>query len=131
MKQSTYKDCQDCGGRCCQVVNQDCDPSDRDYIRFLLNHKGSGLYTSGATKNSVQVSTESPCQHLDPDGRCKDYDNRPSICSEYDSRECPDAPSRRASNPVIDNWEEAEDFLDKLQKPQSRSMTITISKAKS
>jgi Fe-S-cluster containining protein len=34
----------------------------------------------------LAIMVHSPCPHLQPNGACDDYDNRPQVCKDYDGR---------------------------------------------
>jgi len=87
---ANLKECQECGAKCCKYVAIQIDEPEttRDYhnIRWYLCHKNVWVFVDHDDSWFVQFNT--PCEHLEPDGKCAIYDSRPAICREHDPGEC-------------------------------------------
>ena len=64
--------CQQCGGKCCKTLLLPVNAIDGQWL----------CATRGASvKGGVLI--DSPCRHLDSDGKCAIYDARPYQCRQY------------------------------------------------
>ena len=81
--------CEKCPAACCRYIALPCDePTDENSFqefRWFLMHEGVSVFVSDG---SWYVSVSTPCKHLDEQGKCDIYDQRPNICREYSSKNC-------------------------------------------
>ena len=81
--------CGTCIALCCRYFALEVDapqhPKDFDDLRWYLLHDRTQIFTEG---RSWFVQIFNKCSWLGDDGRCKDYEHRPSICREYDNDWC-------------------------------------------
>ena len=81
--------------KCCTYVTQQIDtPRSKDDFQTLLwqvSHEGVSAYKD---EDGWFLLFDSRCSHLQPDGRCGIYDQRPWVCREHDNDYCEyDAPA--------------------------------------
>ena len=82
--------CDYCAGKCCRYFALPIDTPDNwkqfDYIRWFLLHENATVFTDDGT---WYLLVHTKCKHLDDKtNRCRDYQNRPSICRAYSSAQC-------------------------------------------
>lgn len=81
--------CGGCIALCCRYFALEIDkpthPKDFDDLRWYLLHDRTAIFTEG---RSWFVQIFNKCSWLGDDGRCQGYDQRPSICREYDNDWC-------------------------------------------
>ncbi len=80
---------------CCTYVTQQLDVPrskyDFEILLWQVSHKGVGVYKDD---DGWFVMFETPCSHLEMDGRCAIYEDRPTICRTHDNDFCEyDAPA--------------------------------------
>ncbi|MCB9882014.1 MAG: YkgJ family cysteine cluster protein [Planctomycetes bacterium] len=75
--------------KCCRQISVEIDkPVDADDFEDLLwfvAHRGVSLFVD---EGDWYVSMETPCTHLQQDGLCGIYEDRPKICRDYSSDGC-------------------------------------------
>lgn len=81
--------------KCCTYVTQQIDtPRSKDDFQTLLwqvSHEGVSAYKD---EDGWFLLFDSRCSHLQPDGRCGIYEQRPWVCREHDNDYCEyDAPA--------------------------------------
>ena len=76
--------------RCCKYVSLGMEsPDNVKYVSmalWFLFHKGIGIYQAHDDDWYLIVPTD--CEHLQEDGFCGVYKDRPFICREYDVADC-------------------------------------------
>ena len=69
---------------CCTYVTQQIDTPKSKYdfeiLLWQVSHKGVGAYKD---EDGWFVMYDAPCSHLEMDGRCGIYDDRPTICRTH------------------------------------------------
>ena len=80
---------------CCTYVTQQIDTPKSKYdfeiLLWQVSHKGVGAYKD---EDGWFVMYDAPCTHLEMDGRCGIYDDRPTICRTHKNDFCEyDAPA--------------------------------------
>ncbi len=81
--------CDKCPSVCCRYIALPFDePTTKESFaeaRWFLMHEGVTIFVSDG---DWYVSVATPCQHLQAEGGCDTYQNRPHICREYSSDNC-------------------------------------------
>lgn len=81
--------CEHCAGACCRylAIPLDVPENRRDFddIRWYLMHEGISVFVEDGDWY-IQVQTR--CKNLRDDHRCGVYETRPSICREYEPKDC-------------------------------------------
>lgn len=111
--------CTTCG-LCCTYVVLDIDPpttlDGASTVLWYLYHPGLSVYTADG---EWMVQFDSRCKFLQPDNRCGIYETRPSICREFDEREC------EVNSPDVGlSFYEPQAFLDWLAQHHKRIHTL-------
>ncbi len=80
---------------CCTYVTQQIDTPRSKYafeiLLWQVSHEGVGVYKD---EDGWFVMFDAVCAHLNPDGRCNIYQDRPIICRTHDNEFCEyDAPA--------------------------------------
>ena len=80
---------------CCTYVTQQVDTPrskyDFEILLWQVSHKGVGAYKD---EDGWFIMYEAPCTHLEMDGRCGIYEDRPTICRTHENDYCEyDAPA--------------------------------------
>ena len=80
---------------CCTYITQQIDTPrskyDFEILLWQVSHKGIGIYKDS---DGWFLMFDSTCTHLEMDGRCGIYDDRPTICRTHDNDFCEyDAPA--------------------------------------
>ena len=80
---------------CCTYVTQQLDVPrskyDFEILLWQVSHQGVGVYKDD---DGWFVMFETRCSHLELDGRCGIYEDRPTICRTHDNDFCEyDAPA--------------------------------------
>lgn len=97
VKLTAENKCDDCTGSiCCTYVTQQIpgprSKHDFDHLLWQLSHGGIQLYKDG---DGWFLLIQNACLHLQADGRCGIYQDRPQICREYKNDFCEyDMPAR-------------------------------------
>jgi len=111
-----------CSGctQCCEYISLEIDSpttlKDVDHIVWYLIHQNVWVWVDDDNKWYVQFNT--PCEKLQPDGRCGWYQDRPKICQDYKQSECPRYSPAAAEKFLFKG---ADDFLDWLAHHRSRA----------
>ncbi|MBI5725908.1 MAG: YkgJ family cysteine cluster protein [Planctomycetes bacterium] len=82
--------CEKCGSRCCRYFCFQIDAPD-DYeefekIRWYLCHAGAAVHVDN--EGDWYIELENACNWLGEDGLCRDYNNRPLVCSMHSPESC-------------------------------------------
>jgi Fe-S-cluster containining protein len=81
--------CARCGQRCCRyiTVKIPAPRTIRDYDGLLwhLSHENVEAFKDSG---GWHLLVYNPCTHLDGDGKCAIYENRPITCREHSSEVC-------------------------------------------
>ena len=95
-KSESVRKCDLCtNSTCCTYVTQQIDTPRSKYsfeiLLWQVSHKGVGVYKD---EDGWFVIFDTVCGHLEPDGRCGIYQDRPTICRTHDNDFCEyDAPA--------------------------------------
>jgi len=81
--------------KCCTYITQHIDTprskADFELLLWQVSHENIKVYQDS---DGWFLLIDSSCSHLQPDGRCGIYENRPAICGEYSNDFCEfDAPA--------------------------------------
>ncbi len=83
------------GSTCCTYVTQQIDTPrskyDFEILLWQVSHQGVGVYKDD---DGWFVMFDASCSHLEFDGRCGIYEDRPTICRTHENEFCEyDAPA--------------------------------------
>ena len=81
--------------KCCTYITQEIDTPkskyDFEHLLWQVSHEHIAVYKD---EDGWYLLVDSRCTHLQPDGGCGIYENRPEICREHDNDYCEfDAPA--------------------------------------
>jgi Fe-S-cluster containining protein len=81
--------------KCCTYITQEIDTPkskyDFEHLLWQVSHENIAVYKD---EDGWYLLVDSRCTHLQPDGGCGIYENRPEICREHDNDYCEfDAPA--------------------------------------
>lgn len=81
--------CSFCTGKCCTYVTQHLDTprsmADFDLLLWQVSHRGVHVYKD---EDGWFLLFQARCTHLSPQGRCRIYAERPTICREHSNEYC-------------------------------------------
>ena len=107
-------DCSKCEGNCCKHVAIEIDePEDKEdfeAIRWYVCHEGVTVYLDVDDKWCVDVPAK--CKYLGENNKCKIYDKRPGICSDYSEEDCPFLDEHEPKI-LFKTLEDVDDFIKK------------------
>ncbi|OBS08160.1 YkgJ family cysteine cluster protein [Acidihalobacter prosperus] len=105
--------CGHCSGAlCCTYITQKI-PSPRskhdfDHLLWQVSHRGVHAYRDA---DGWYLLIDSRCTHLEADGRCGIYAQRPTICREYSNDFCEfDAPAEAGFELYFHGYDELLDY---------------------
>jgi Fe-S-cluster containining protein len=82
--------CFRCSAKCCRYfmlqIDTPTSKSDFENIRWYLCHFDTTVFVEKRAKWFLHV--QSPCRHLNVDGRCGVYEKRPQICRVHNPSDC-------------------------------------------
>lgn len=86
------------GSKCCTYITQHLDTprsmDDFDLLLWQVSHRGVSLYKD---PDGWFLLVEAPCVHLQADGGCGIYADRPQICRDHSNEYCEfDAPAEES-----------------------------------
>lgn len=95
------------GSKCCTYITQAIDTPrakhDFDHLLWQLSHENIQLYKD---EDGWFLLINTPCIHLQEDGRCGIYEDRPAICREHSNDYCEyDAPAEDSFEVFFDGYE--------------------------
>ena len=99
--------CQRCtNSKCCSYFTQAIDTprskQDFDHLLWQISHRGVQVYKDNS---GWYLLVNTVCAHLQPDGRCGIYENRPQICRDYTNEFCEfDAPAEDGFDLYFPNY---------------------------
>ena len=77
------------GSKCCSYTTHQLDTprskSDFDYLLWQTSHRDIQVYKD---EDGWFLLINNPCLHLEKDGRCGIYHERPVVCREHDNEYC-------------------------------------------
>lgn len=77
------------GSTCCSYLTQKIDAprsiEDFDLLLWQLSHRDTQLYKDG---DGWFLLVNNSCRHLQTNGGCGIYDNRPQVCRDHDNDDC-------------------------------------------
>ena len=109
--------------KCCEYVAIEIDEpttmKDYDHMVWYLYHQGISVFVDW--EKAWYIKFDARCEHLDAHGMCKVYDRRPSICKEFDWRECENhlTPEDGPADKWL--WHTADDFLAWLERQRPKA----------
>ncbi|MGI9303894.1 MAG: YkgJ family cysteine cluster protein [Gammaproteobacteria bacterium] len=75
--------------KCCTYITQEVDTPrskyDFEHLLWQVSHENVKAYKDD---EGWYLLVESRCTHLQPDGRCGIYENRPQICRDHSNDYC-------------------------------------------
>lgn len=84
------KSCGDCDAKCCKHVAVEIDTPEEveefEDIKWFVSHKNVSVFIDEDKKWYLEFLT--PCEFLNKDNKCTNYESRPKICREYSHKEC-------------------------------------------
>ncbi len=109
--------------KCCQYVAIEIDEpetmKDYEHIVWYLYHRDVSVFVDW--ERAWYIRFTSSCENLSEQGLCGVYDHRPSICKEFDWRECEN--HLTPEDGPADKWyfETAADFLVWFEKRRPKT----------
>ena len=98
VKITTENKCGVCtNSKCCTYITEELvtprSMHDFDHLLWQISHRDVQVYRD---EDGWYLLIHNPCTHLQKDGRCGIYDERPTICREYTNDFCEfDQPSEK------------------------------------
>jgi hypothetical protein len=94
--------------KCCTYITQEISTprakTDFEHLLWQVSHRDVGVYKD---EGRWYLLVENSCSHLQQDGRCGIYDERPGICREYSNDYCEfDAPADQGFELYFRNYDE-------------------------
>jgi FKBP-type peptidyl-prolyl cis-trans isomerase (trigger factor)/Fe-S-cluster containining protein len=82
--------CEFCGPtKCCQYITQKISTprskKDFNHLLWQVSHEKTKIFKD---TDGWHLLFETPCTHLQSDGRCGIYESRPTICCDYSVNQC-------------------------------------------
>ena len=93
--------------KCCTYITEELETprsmQDFDHMLWQLSHKDVQAYKDEA---GWYLLINNPCTHIQPDGHCGIYEDRPGICREYSNDFCEfDEPAEKGFELYFDGYE--------------------------
>lgn len=91
MPRTADNKCSRCvGSKCCSYITEALGTAPRsksefEHLLWQVSHQGVELYRDDS---GWYLLLQGRCEHLQPDGACAIYENRPQICRDYDNDWC-------------------------------------------
>jgi Fe-S-cluster containining protein len=91
MARTADNKCSRCvGSKCCGYTTEPLgaaprSKSDFEHLLWQVSHRGVELYRDDS---GWYLLFQGQCEHLQPDGACAIYEQRPQICRDYDNDWC-------------------------------------------
>ena len=106
---------------CCTYVTQQIETPrskyDFEILLWQVSHRGVGVYKDS---DGWFVMFDAPCSHLEPDGRCAIYEDRPTICRTHENDFCEyDAPAEDGFELYFPNYSSLLSYCEKRFKKWS------------
>lgn len=94
--------------KCCTYITQHIETprskADFELLLWQVSHEHVRIYQD---RDGWFLLIDTPCTHLQPDGRCGIYRHRPEICKEYSNDYCEfDAPAEEGFKRHFRNYAE-------------------------
>ncbi|QKQ28011.1 YkgJ family cysteine cluster protein [Candidatus Reidiella endopervernicosa] len=94
------------GSKCCTYITQVIDTprskADFQHMLWQISHQNIRFYKDD---DGWTLLVDSPCLHLQGDGRCGIYHERPGICRDHSNDYCElDAPAEDGFNLYFDSY---------------------------
>ncbi len=108
--------CQFCpGSRCCNYVTQHIDTpramDDFDTLLWQVSHQNVTVYRD---EDGWFLLFQTTCSHLQDNGQCGIYPQRPQICRNYDNDYCEyDSPAEEGFELYFTNYDELFAYCEK------------------
>jgi hypothetical protein len=102
--------------KCCTYVTEALgvaprSKADFEHLLWQVSHHGVSIYKD---EDGWFLLIEGRCEHLQPDGACAIYTERPQICRDYDNAWCEfDAPAEDGFELYFRNYAELLDYCRK------------------
>lgn len=93
--------------KCCTYITQEIStPRSKHDFEFLLWQVSHNNVRAYKDEGTWYVMVDTPCNHLQDNGRCMIYDQRPSVCREYSNDYCEfDAPAEDGFDLYFDGYQ--------------------------
>ncbi len=93
--------------KCCTYITQTVETPrskyDFDHLLWQISHRNVQVYKD---EDGWTLLVNTPCKHLQPDGRCGIYEVRPQICREHSNDYCEfDSPSEDGFDLFFEDYE--------------------------
>lgn len=119
----------ECQARCCRYITIQVDAprlkADFDEIVWWLAHEDVSVYFFGRRWH-VEIQTR--CKHLTKDNLCDAYEDRPSVCRDYNADEC-EYPERPRHDLQFETREEFETWWKKKRDRARRRRRARVTRA--
>ncbi len=106
--------CEHCAAACCRYLALPLDiPENRrdfDDIRWYLMHEGISVFVEDGDWY-VQIQTK--CKNLAADNLCGVYETRPSICREYQAKDCDYSGAQYGYDHLFTHPKQLEEYYEK------------------
>ena len=95
------------GAKCCTYFTERLETPrsmhDFDHLLWQISHRDVRIYKD---EDGWYLLVETPCLHLQGDGRCGIYATRPTVCREHSNDYCEyDAPAEEGFELYFDGYE--------------------------
>ena len=109
--------------KCCTYVTQQIDTPrskyDFEHLLWQLAHRNVQAYKD---EDGWYLLFNSACGHLEPDGRCGIYEQRPQICRDYSNDYCEfDSPAEEGFDLFFDGYDSLLKYCKKRFKRWGKS----------
>ncbi len=123
--------CSYCTAKCCRYFALPIETpeswEDFDHIRWYMIHGRVSLFVD---EGVWYLMVHADCEHLQPDQRCGNYEERPNICRTYTTKNCEyddDACYDQLFETAEQIWEYAEAILPpKERKKANKTLGLPI-----
>ena len=108
--------------KCCSYITEELvtprSMYDFDHLLWQISHRNVQVYKD---EDGWYLLINNPCTHLQHDGRCGIYDDRPQICREYSNDFCEfDQPSEEGFDLYFEDYPALRRYVKKRFKTWDR-----------
>lgn len=112
-----------CNAFCCTYISVHIDTPttkvDFDELEWFVAHENISVYKDDENSWIVEVMT--PCKNL-KDNKCAVYENRPTVCRNYDPENCTHNSEEIPTKILFRNPEDVRKFADKRWKRKKKKV---------